>query len=169
MSRYDGRPDHCPSLFVRLDLLFFIKIIIVVSRVNTGDSLIDFDDFIRDFIDQVAVVSDEADRPLKLLQGHLQYISRGNVAMAGRFVKEKEVGRLKKHLCQNQTALLSTAQHRNSLINVISAKKKSSQDRSQFRLTFVGGNGEEFFKNCVFRPEAIELVLGKVGTGHVLP
>ena len=155
-------------MFVRLDLLFFIKIIVVISRIDMGDSLIDFDYFIGNFIDQVAVVSDEADRPLKLLQGHLQYISRGNVEMTGRFVKEKKIDRLKKHLCQNQTALLSTAQHRDSLINVISTKKKSPQDGSKFGLTFVGGNGEEFFKDCVFRTEEIELVLGKVGTGRIL-
>src|SRR3990172_6655896 len=102
MSRYDCRSDNCPTMFVRLNLLFFIKIIIVISRIDMGDSIIDFDYFSGDLIDQVAVVSDKADRPLKLLQGRLQYISRRNVEMTGRLVKKKKIGRPQKHLCQNQ-------------------------------------------------------------------
>ena len=74
------------------------------------DSLIDFDHLIGDLVDEMTVVGDKTDCSLKLFQGHLQNVSRSDIEMAGRLVQEKEIGRFKKHLCQDQSALLATAQ-----------------------------------------------------------
>ena len=132
------------------------------------DSFIDFNYFIGNLINQMAVVGDEADRTLKLFQCHLQNASRRDVEMAGRFVKEKKVGRSEEHLCKDQPTLLTATQDRDFLFNLISTEKKSAQEGSKLGLAFIRGDGEKFFEDGIFWAEDIELMLSKVGAGHIL-
>ncbi len=85
----------------RLGALFLVDVIVVISRIDVRNSTIYFDHFVGDLINEMAVVSNETDRSLKLLQSHLQNISRGDIEMARWFIQQKEVRRLKEHLCQD--------------------------------------------------------------------
>ena len=108
--------------------------------------MINLNHLVGDLIDQVAVVGDQADGSLKLLQSHFQDISRRDIEMAGGFVEEKKVGRFEKHLCQDQPTLLAPTQNRDLFFNLLSTEEKGSQEGSKLCLGFIGGDGESSSK-----------------------
>src|SRR3990172_5234529 len=131
-------------------------------------SLIHLDDLRRDLINQMAVVSNQTDRSLKLFQGHFEDVSGRNIEMTGRLIEQQKIGGVEEHLCQNQPALLSSAQNRDLFLDLLPAEEERAQQGAKLCLGFIRGNGKDFFKNGMLRVKEIELVLCEISPGHIL-
>jgi len=97
--------SHRLQGYFPLDLLFLEKVVVVVAKKDVQPSMIDLDHLVGDLVDQVSVVSDQAEGPLKLLQGHFKNVEGWNIQVAGRFIHQEKIGGLEQHLGQNQPAL----------------------------------------------------------------
>ena len=82
----------------------------------------------RQPVHQVAVVRNQQDRPIKVLQRFLQRLLCGQVEMIGRLVEQHQVRLFQREDRQGQAAALAAAQRADRLEHIVSLKEIARQD-----------------------------------------
>ena len=72
-------------------------------------SLFNLPDLVGQALDQVAIMGNEQDRAVELLQDRLQDLLRRDVQMVGRLVEQQQIGTRRRQQGQSQTAAFAAA------------------------------------------------------------
>ena len=82
----------------------------VVPEVHAHRAVLDHPEMGRDIIDEVAVVRDEEDCSLEVIERVLEHLLRRNIEMVGRLIEHQEPGVVEHQLSERDPALFPAAQ-----------------------------------------------------------
>ena len=92
----------------------------------------EFVDLVHQSVQEIAVVGNDEQRPVKGLERLLQHVLRLDVHVVGRLVEDQEVVALQHQFRHPEPGPLAAAQHRHALVDVFPAEEERSQDIPQF-------------------------------------
>ena len=90
--------------------------------------MVDLKDPVGHMAQEIAIVADDHDRAIKLLEGFQQHLAALDVQVVGRFVEHQEVDRQGQHAGQHHPALLAAGKHRDLLVRVVAGELEGTQD-----------------------------------------
>src|SRR5262245_41275134 len=132
---------------------------VVVSREEDRRAAADLRDRRRDAIDEVAVVRDDDERPLVLVERVLQDLAARQIEVVRRLVEEEQVRRAYEKTREGQARLLTAGEHADPLVDVVPGEEEASEDRAQ-PLPLAGlGDALERLEERDRGVEGLELVL----------
>jgi hypothetical protein len=89
--------------------------------------------------------------------------------MGGGFVHQEKVGRIEKEFDEGEAGFFPSAQDSHCFEDIISAKKKGTENGSGGLLAYGVGGVEDRFENLMFHVERIAPVLGEVSDPDIVP
>src|SRR6185437_9729613 len=93
--------------------------------------VVDLPDLVSGLGDKIAVVAYQQDTTLIFVQGIDQEIAGVHIQVVGRLIEQKEISFAHDGLGQRDPGFLSTAEHLDLFIDIISAKEKTPEKRAQ--------------------------------------
>ena len=126
-------------------LLFFSQVIADITEPVAGVAWLDFEGFIDDRIEEVAVVRNDEKGAIELLEGLAEDRLRLHVEVIGRLIENKEVTGVEEHFGEGKSTALSTREDFYGFEDIVSGKKEASKKGSESRVGMATGNRLHLF------------------------
>ena len=118
--------------------------------------------------DEVNIVADENERSLVLVEGGNEGIDRADIQMGGGLIHQEKVGRIEEKFDEGEAGFFPSAEDSHRFEDIVSAKKKGTENGSGGLLADGVGGVEDRFKNLMLHVERIPSMLGEVSDPDIV-
>src|SRR5215472_10396230 len=117
------------------------------------------DNVVGQSANEINIMTDEDQSPLKLVEGVGQSVDAGHVQVRGRFIHEQKVRRIQQEFDQREATFFAPAEDRDLLENIITAEEETAQQRAHELFRDALGRIQAFLQYRAFWPEHIHPIL----------
>ena len=118
--------------------------------------------------DEVNIVTDKNERSFVLVEGCNQGVDRADIQMGGGLIHQEKVGWVEEEFDEGESGFFPSAEDSHRFEDIVSAKKKGTENGSGGLLANRVGGVEDRFKNLMLHVERITPVLGEVSDPDIM-